>query len=98
MQENNNQLNWLKFNAIETSQIHFKKDEEKYNEFKTRLEKFEEITTLDEAKDLSKKILPVAKDFNKFKIGNATCIIINRDDMFRVSLDSEKEFICYDFI
>ena len=79
-------------NKLENSQ------EQKLKEFKERLNQFGAIETLEEAKELSKKILPVNSEFTRFNIGGATCFIINNDDLFRVSLDSKDEFICFDFV
>lgn len=70
----------------------------KYNEFKDRITKFEEIKTLDEAKSLASEILPVANEINVFNIGSAKCYVINREDNLRITLDSINEFISYDFV
>jgi hypothetical protein len=70
---------------------------EKYNQFRERILAFENISTLEEAKKLAKQILPVAQDINIFNVGHAQCTIVNRDDLFRISLDSDEEFLCYDF-
>ena len=70
---------------------------EKVNNFKERLKSFEEVKSLEEAKALAAKIMPVSGEFNKFSIGDAKCTIINKKDLFRISVDSEQEFIVYDF-
>ena len=70
---------------------------EKYEEFKERIAQFAKVDTIEEAKSLSAKILPVSQEINQFKVGLGTCTIINRSDLFRISLDSEEEFISYDF-
>jgi len=69
----------------------------KYEEFKQQLEPFKEIATIEEAKELALQIMPLDKEINEIDIGNAKCTIVNRNDMFRISLDSEFEFISYDF-
>ena len=69
----------------------------KYEAFKIRMEEFSKINSLEEAKALASKILPVAKEISHFNIGNAKCTIINRDDLFRISLDSSEEFTSYNF-
>ena len=71
--------------------------EEKIKEFKKRLQAFENISTLEEAKKIAKEIMPVSKEINHFRVGSAKCVIINKDDMFRICLDSDEEFISYDF-
>ena len=79
-------------NKLENSQ------EQKLKEFKERLSQFYNIETLEEAKELSKKILPVNSEFTRFNIGRATCFIVKRDDLFRICLDSKDEFISFDFV
>ena len=74
------------------------KQEEKYNSFKERLSEFEGIETLEEAINLAKKILPVNNEITRFNVGNANITIVNRKDNLRISLDSDKEFISYDFV
>ena len=71
---------------------------EKCEKFKERVKQFETISTLQEAKDLALKILPVAKDVSSFRVGSAKCTVVNRDDMFRICVDTAEEFICYDFV
>ena len=73
-----------------------KKD--KLNQFKNRINSFREVETIEQARDLAKKILPTAQEVNKFNVGDAKCTVLNSDKNFRVTLDSEKEFICYDFV
>ena len=63
-----------------------------------RLKEFENIETIEEAKELAKKILPVANEINRFSVGDAKCTVINRDDLFRISFDTPDEFISYDFV
>ena len=74
-----------------------KQGQEKYEKFKERVEAFAEIETIEEAKALAAKIMPVPNEVNRFRIGNARCVVINRSDLFRISIDTQDEFICYDF-
>ena len=69
----------------------------KINEFMHRIAKFKDVTSLEDAKELATKILPTANEVNRFYIENAKCVVINKDDMFRISLDTAEEFIAYDF-
>ena len=71
---------------------------EKYEQLKERISQFANINTLEEAKKLSEKILPVAQEINKFNVGTGCCVVINKPDLFRISLDSENEFISYNFV
>ena len=70
---------------------------EKYDEFKTKIESFSEISTLEEAKELALKLFPTGNELMNFNVGDAKCIILNTEDCFRIALDSFDEFICYDF-
>ena len=63
-------------------------NKEKYNKFKERIQQFSNISTLEEAKELANKILPTAKEINRFSIGSAKCVIINKEDNFRISVDT----------
>lgn len=94
----NKDSEWHKYNlAIENTNIH-KENETKYLCFKERIAQFNNVITLDEARELAKKILPTAKEECEFKIGNAVCTVINKKNIIRISLNSDKEFICYDFV
>lgn len=75
-----------------------RKNKEKYEDFKNRILKFADIKTLAEAQALAKEVMPTANEINRFDIGSAKCIVINKPDCFRISLDSTEEFICYDFV
>ena len=70
---------------------------EKVKEFKTRLESFNNVTTIEEAKELAKNIMPVSQEINHFRIGEAKCVIVNKPETFRISIDTAEEFISYDF-
>ena len=72
-------------------------NEQKYSEFIKRISAFSEITTLEEAKSLAKKILPVKLETTRFRVGAAKCVVINKEDVFRISVDSPESFICYNF-
>ena len=70
---------------------------QKTEEFIERIKAFGDVHSIQEAKDLASKILPVANETNKFSVGNAKCTIINRKNSFRICLDTPDEFISYDF-
>ena len=93
-----NNIEWLNYNNAEQEARIAKEKEEKYLQFKERISKFENIITLDDARTLAKQILPTAQELSQFRIGNAVCTVLNKDNMLRISLDSDKEFICYDFV
>ena len=62
-----------------------------------RVNKFKDVDSLYEARQLAEKIIPTKMEVTGFYVGNAKCTIVNRSNLFRISLDSEKEFLCYDF-
>ena len=74
-----------------------KNNETKYIEFKERIQQFEEVSNIEDAKSLAKKIIPVANKITKFRVGDAKCTVINSDDIFRISVDRKDEFISYNF-
>ena len=73
-------------------------EESKYNEFKNQLKVFDNVTEIKKAKEIAKEFLPIENETNYLKIGNAKCVIISRNDTFRICLDNEHEFICYNII
>ena len=88
------QLTYSQYEAIrqiEVSNLH------KYEEFKARMKAFENVHTLEEAKAVALKILPTSNELTRFNVGNAKCTIVNRTDLLRISLDSNSEFISYNF-
>ena len=62
-----------------------------------RVRQFAEIDTIEDAKELAKKIIPTSQEVTQFNVGNIKCTVINRKNLFRISIDSEEEFICYSF-
>ena len=70
----------------------------KYENFRKRLSEFKGITTLEDAKVLLQKTMPVRLERTVFYIGDAKSTIINKENRLRISLDSPKEFISYDFV
>ena len=91
-------IDWLSFNTAEQEANIAREREEKYLQFKERISKFENVITLDDARALAKQILPTAQEISQFRVGIAVCTVVNKNDMVRISLDSDKEFICYDFV
>jgi len=89
------QMNYGQYNAMLDTE---KQNLEKYEQFKERIKEFETVSTLDEAKSLAEKILPVAKEISSFRVGSAKCTVINREDSFRICVDTVEEFISYDFV
>ena len=69
-----------------------------YNKFKEKLKVFKGVTSISEAKELAKTFLPCKDEKTFLKVGNAKCVIISRGDVFRICLDSDKEFTCYNIV
>ena len=86
------------YNKYEIQQKFDSNKVEKLNEFKERLKQFNEVESLEEALELAKKILPVKNEITRFNVGEGKCTIVNRKDNFRISLDTETEFVSYDFV
>ena len=70
---------------------------DRVKEFKERIQKFENVKSLAEAKELAQEIIPTVNEINRFYIDSAKCVIVNNDNMFRISFDTTEEFISYDF-
>ena len=73
------------------------RDKEKAQAFIERIAPFADVATLEEAKALASKILPTKEDVTAFYVGKLKCTVVNRADEFRISADTENEFICYSF-
>lgn len=90
-------MNQFEYNRYNLAQIQEKQNEEKVLEFKKRIEGFEKVGSIEEAKELAAKILPTKNPITTFYVGNAKCNVINTEDVFRICLDTNQEFLCYDF-
>jgi len=93
-----NKLDWFSYNHMQTMAEKSSLNNQKYLQFKEQIKEFEKILSLEDARELSQKIMPLTQEYNQMMIGNATFVIVNQDDSLRISLDSDKEFICYDFV
>ena len=87
----------MDYNQLEALSKLEKQNAEKYQNFIERIDEFKNITTLEDARELAKRILPTKQEISKFYVGNAKCVVVNTEKQFRLSIDSEKEFISYDF-
>jgi len=86
------------YNMLQFQQSVQNQNKEKLESFKKRAEEFQNISTLQEAKELAQKIMPMKTGRTMFNLGEAKCTIINEDNLFRICINSPKEFICYDFV
>ena len=85
------------WNAMFAEKNDTKSKEDRYKNFKQRLEEFKKVTTIEDARALLQKTMPVKLERTVFFIGDAKCTIINKEKRIRISLDSPVEFISYDF-
>lgn len=85
------------YNQYSIAQQQSMQDKEKAEELKARLLPFANVKSLAEAQELAKEILPTKQDYTSFYVGNAKCSVVNIPDLFRISIDTADEFICYDF-
>lgn len=85
------------YGSIKQEQEKEAKDE-RAEKFKTRLNEFQNVFTLEEAKNLLQKNMPVVLEKTTFYIGKSKCVIINTDKQLRILYDSPEEFISYDFV
>ena len=84
-------------NLNDIKQANIDADQE-YNKFKEKLKVFEGITSISKAKEIAKTFLPCKNEKTYLTIGNAKCVIISRGDVFRVCLNSDKEYTCYNIV
>ena len=91
------QENLDKYGSYEIALQMEAKENAKIERFKERIKPFEAINTISEAKELAVEILRAGEGKSGFYVGNAKCIVINTDEIFRISLDSSNEFVCYTF-
>lgn len=70
---------------------------EKLQNLKDRVMKFKEVSSLADAKLLASETFRISSDFTEFSVSNAKCTIINKDNLFRISLNTSEEFISYNF-
>jgi len=72
-------------------------NKDKVENFKSRLDAFKKIGTKEEARELAKKIMPVNNERTVFRIGEAKCIVINKEKVFRITFKTKTEFISFNF-
>ena len=70
---------------------------EKETKIKNILNKFYNIKSLKEAKELIKNLFHTEKRLCKINAGNGECIIVNRENLVRITYNSPLEFISFNF-
>lgn len=74
-----------------------KEMEQEYNKFMSKLEEFNNISRLQDAKDCAKRLFNIDKELNFFRAGEAYITIESRADLLRIIVNSEGELLCYNF-
>ena len=96
-----NYLNYQKSDTetykVKTVNLGEQEAEKEYEKFKNKLKVFDGIKHVKEAKELAKQMFNIKNEVNFIKAGNAHCVIINRINLLKVVLNSDKEVICYNF-
>ena len=70
---------------VKTVKLEEENNQKKYENLKERLKVFSGIRSIEEAKAIAKEFLPIDKEKNYVKIGNAICVIISRSDLLELA-------------
>lgn len=90
--------NLMQFEVYQQNLLNeYRDDIDKNSDLRERIMKFSKISTLMDAKLLSKEILPTNSEACTFYTNNAKCTIVNKTNLFSVIYDSEEEYICFRF-
>lgn len=90
-------MNYFEYNQYIGFQKEEAENKEKYKNLLARLDVFKDVKTLSEAQELASKHFPTNQEITRFYVGNAKCVVVNKPELLRISVDSSEEFICYDF-
>ncbi|MCQ2753782.1 MAG: hypothetical protein MJ231_01910 [bacterium] len=72
--------------------------EDRVLEIKNKLKMLDNITSISEAKKITQTFMYFHENVNHIKVGDAKCLIISRDDLFRICFEYKQDFICYNII
>ena len=72
-------------------------EKDKAEEFIKNVQKFEDIETIEEARELAKQLFSAENEFQRFSVGSYDCTVVSKKDIFRICVNGNKTFICYDF-
>ena len=87
----------IDYNEMQYKLISSNEKKSKSEKFKERLQEFNDIVTLAEAKEILQKIMPVTREITKFTVGDAQCIIVCKDNLLKITFKTPNEFINYSF-
>lgn len=89
----NNSIEQAKAYLIQNSDLD--NADKKLAQLKEKLKIFDGITSIAEARRLAKENFHITNDVNFINLENAKCVIVQSANLFRVCLEDDKEFICY---
>lgn len=72
--------------------------EDRISEIKQKLKMLNKVTSIAEAKRITKTFMSFHENINHIKIGDAKCLIISRQNLFRICFQDKEDFICYNVI
>lgn len=90
-------MDLFSYNQYSYAQKELLEEARRTDEFFERVANFASINNLEDAQNLARKILPTNNEITRIYVGNAKCTVINKPNMLRICIDSEKRFICYNF-
>ena len=67
------------------------KEDEKMLFFINKIKTFEQIQTIEEAKQVAKDLFHIQNEISYIKAGDAYCTIINRKNLLRIVIKNQKE-------
>lgn len=88
-----------KFKYMLPNEFNYYNKENELEAFKKKCKIFEKITGIETARKTAKELFHIEQDINYIKIDeNSMCLIIQSVDLFRLCIENDKEFICYNII
>ena len=81
----------MTINTIEEQAI------KEYIAFKQKIEVFNDITSVDDAKSIAREIFQLQGEINYIKAGIGYCTIVDKAKLLQIFLKSDKELITYSF-
>ena len=99
---NNNSYNmyyncYNDFSDMEALNIPPTEEKKEYNKFMQKLKYFDEIHTIQEAKELAAKLFHIKNEINHIKAGAAFCTITSTAKRFQIVVNTNEEVVCYNF-
>lgn len=90
--------NYQDFANLEIASEVINQNKKEIEIFNQKLQKFNEIQSLEEAKKMAKELFFIQNEINYIHAGDIYCTIINRNNLLRIVIKSENKITCYNFI